>query len=361
MPYWMILPFVSLFLTALSLHAEPLHKTFSNWQITCNNLNSCVARSFPGDKGLVMTVSRHAGVNDRPLISIDYGNHYSGELNGAPLKDNLLLDGQRLRLDLKHWEVESHHLTTSHAISIDEFLQQVMDAGAIQLLYRPDASISLQGLKAALLLMDDIQGRVNGMSAWVKRGSRSAEDVTPEPEVPVIMPLSHPPLALTRDETTGLIDFGTWRINTDECSLDPQRREVSVAPLSDQKALLLISCEMGAYNVIDLAFEVTRSLPYVAKGVTLTLPFVPPSHTEKQLELVNAEYDASSGALLTYNKGRGLGDCGLATRWQYDGREFVLADYAEESTCDAWHGSADWPSLWTTQPPPTASVEITSQ
>ncbi len=346
MRYWMRLPFVLMFFS-VAAHSDPLQKTFSDWQITCNNQSSCVARNFPGDRGLVMTISRHAGMNDRPLLRIDYGNRFYGELSGAAIKDNLLLDGQRLKLDLKHWDVQNHHLTTAHAISINEFLLQVMDSDNIQLLYRPGATVSLHGLKAALLLMDEIQGRVNSTSAWIKPGGR--RDV-PEPAAPgEIAAPGNIPLALTQEESTGLIDFGTWRVNTDRCSLDPQRREVSVAPLSDEKALLLVSCEMGAYNVIDLAFEVTRTQPYVARGLTLTLPFMPPHQSEKKLELINAQYDASKSELVTYGKGRGLGDCGTVTRWQYNGRDFVLAEYAEEGTCDAWHGSDDWPTLWTSK------------
>ncbi|PIJ51578.1 hypothetical protein BL250_03360 [Erwinia sp. OLTSP20] len=361
MPRWMKF-FLSLsLLHAASLHAEPLQKVISDWQITCNNLNYCVARNIPGDNGLVMTISRHAGNNDRALIRIDYGNRYSGELAGGPLKDNLLLDQKRLKLDLKHWQVAAHHLSTAHTISLEEFLAQIMDADNIQLLYRQGATISLHGLKPALALMDEIQGRVNSQGAFVKRGDRPADAVPPEPVTPKVYPQPHPPAALTRDEASGLIDFGTWRINTDECSLDPQRRQVSVSPLTDDKALLLISCEMGAYNVIDLAFEITRVQPYVAKGISLKLPFTAPGQAEKDLELVNAEYDAASGELLTFSKDRGLGDCGVATRWQFDGGQFQLADYAREGTCDAWHSSDDWPALWTTvvarEPAATVSLE----
>ncbi|EXU74815.1 MULTISPECIES: DUF1176 domain-containing protein [Erwinia] len=351
MRYWMNCLLAMLLFTA-SLHAQPLQKIISDWQITCNNLNYCVARNFPADNGLVMTIARHAGSNDRPLLRIDYGSPYANELSGAALKDSLLLDGRRLKPDLKHWEVQPHHLTTAHAIAIDEFLVQTLNADNIQLLYRPAAAISLHGLKASLLLMDEVQGRLNGMSAWVKQGSRAASDVPPEPSMPVIVPPVNPPLALTRSESTGLIDFGTWRINADECSLDPQRREVSVSPLNDKKALLLVSCEMGAYNVIDRAYEVTRSEPYVVQQITLTLPFAPPGNTYKQMELVNAAFDPDTSQLVTFSKGRGLGDCGVTSRWQYTGSEFVLVEYAQEQTCDAWHGSDDWPTMWTslTQP-----------
>nr|WP_154324679.1 DUF1176 domain-containing protein [Pantoea sp. 201603H] len=349
MPYWMKPLFFLPFLFVASVKAAPLQKTFNGWQVTCDNLNFCVARSVPGNKGLVMTISRHAGVSDRPLLRIDYGNGYTGELHGGKLKDNLLIDQLRLKPDLKHWEVEPHHLVTSHAISIDEFLGQILDADTIQLTGQPQATISLHGLKAALLLIDDLQGRVNGMSAWIKRGDRVAYDVPPEPALPHMQAFDFVPEPLTREESRGLIDFGTWRVNTNECSLSPMRREVSVAPLTDDKALLLVSCEMGAYNVIDLAFAVTRTQPYTARGITLNLPFTPPNGNGKHLELINAEYDATTSQLLTFSKGRGIGDCGNASRWQFDGEEFVLAEYAEEGTCDAWHGSSDWPTLWVSQ------------
>ncbi len=109
--------------------ADPLQKSFSDWQVTCSNAGFCIARNIPGDKGLVMTIARHAGVNDRPLLRIDYGSAYSSEVPGGPLQDNLLLDHHRLRPDLKHWTVEPHHLTTSNATAIDEFLGQIPQCG----------------------------------------------------------------------------------------------------------------------------------------------------------------------------------------------------------------------------------------
>lgn len=361
MRYW-INCFLALLFIATCSQAQPLQKIFSDWQITCNNLNYCVARNVPGDNGLVMTISRHAGGSDHSLLRIDYGNEYTSELNGSALKDNLLLDGRRLKPDLKHWEVQPHHLSTVHAISIDEFLAQTMDANSIQLLYRPAATISLHGMKAALLLMDEVQGRLNNISAWIRRGHRPISEVPPEPLTPVIVPPAHPPSSLTRVESNGLIDFGTWRVNTDECSLDPQRREVSVSPLDDKKALLLVSCEMGAYNVIDLAYEVSRTEPYLARRITLTLPFMPAANSLKQLDLVNAAFDPDTSQLMTFSKGRGLGDCGIASRWQYTSGGFVLVEYAQEQTCDVWHGSDDWPTLWTSttqSQPAVGEVEMT--
>ena len=65
--------------------ADPVQKLFSDWQLTCNNAAHCVARSIPGDQGLVMTLSRSAGSDDKPLLRIDYGSAYSGAL---PLRNS---------------------------------------------------------------------------------------------------------------------------------------------------------------------------------------------------------------------------------------------------------------------------------
>lgn len=53
------------------------------------------------------------------------------------------------------------------------------------------------------------------------------------------------PTPLTHNELNDLLDYGTWRMNHSQCSLDPNRREVRVTALTDDKALMIISCEAG--------------------------------------------------------------------------------------------------------------------
>ncbi len=132
-----------------------------------------------------MTLSRHAGADDQPLLRIDYGSAYSGALPGPALKDNLLVDQRRLRPDFKHWDVEPHHLATRNPIAINEFLELTMDAKNLQLTFSASPQVSLRGMKAALLYMDDVQGRVNSMSAWVRRGERNGVPAAPAiPQLP---------------------------------------------------------------------------------------------------------------------------------------------------------------------------------
>lgn len=53
---------------------------------------------------------------------------------------------------------------------------------------------------------------------------------------------------------------------------------------------------------------------------------------------MNATFDEKSRELVTLAKGRGLTDCGIQTRWRFDGQRFRLVRYAAEPTCDNWHG-----------------------
>ncbi len=53
------------------------------------------------------------------------------------------------------------------------------------------------------------------------------------------------PTPLTHNELNDLLDYGNWRMNHSQCSLDPNRREVRVTALTDDKALMIISCEAG--------------------------------------------------------------------------------------------------------------------
>ena len=89
---------------------------------------------------------------------------------------------------------------------------------------------------------------------------------------------------LSRDELNDLMDYGNERMNSSACSLDPFRREVRVSALTDEKVLLMTSCEAGAYNTIWLAWLVSRQRPYIAHPVRLTLPFQPPGDAPRDVE-----------------------------------------------------------------------------
>ncbi|MDR8406400.1 DUF1176 domain-containing protein, partial [Acinetobacter baumannii] len=91
---------------------------------------------------------------------------------------------------------------------------------------------------------------------------------------------------LGREELNDLMDYGNERMTNSHCSLDPFRREIRVTALTDDKVLLMTSCESGAYNTVWLAWLVSRQRPYVAHQVRLTLPFQPPGEAPREIELI---------------------------------------------------------------------------
>jgi invasion protein IalB len=60
-------------LLAPQVRAAPAQQAFSDWQVTCNNQNFCVARNTGEHRGLVMTLSRSAGAKTDATLRIDLG------------------------------------------------------------------------------------------------------------------------------------------------------------------------------------------------------------------------------------------------------------------------------------------------
>ena len=334
-------------LVANAAIAAPAQKQFSDWQVTCNNQNFCSARNTGLHQGLVMTLSRGAGARNDVNLRIDLGNLESADVKVPPVEPRLRLDGEPIVLQQNEWKISPHHLMTNGADAINGLLNAIGNGDKVTLADGAGV-ISLSGFKAALLFIDSQQKRTGSETAWIKKGDAPPLSVPPAPPLKEVTASMAAPGPLSHDELNDLLDYGTWRMNNSQCSLDPLRREVRVFPLTDDKALMLTSCEAGAYNVVYLAWVVSRQKPFVARAIRLRLPFMPDSGST-DLELMNAGFDEHGKELTTLAKGRGLGDCGVATRWRYDGQRFRLVRYAEEPACDGWHKAGGWPTLWVTK------------
>ncbi|MGK9171967.1 DUF1176 domain-containing protein [Yokenella regensburgei] len=327
--------------------AAPVQQTFSDWQVTCNNQNFCVARNTGEHQGLVMTLGRSAGAHNDAALRIDFGGRELPSAKEPAIAPRLRLDGAPLVLAGERWRITPWHLMTDNPVTITTFLQAIQEGQSISL-QDGKGIISLVGLKAALLFIDAQQKRVGNKTAWIKKGDGPPLSVPPAPPLKEVALVNPTPTPLTHDELNDLLDYGNWRMNNSQCSLDPGRREVRVTALTDDKALLIIDCEAGAYNTVELAWLVSRVKPFASRLVRLRLPFTPASGSN-ELELMNASFDEKTRELTTLAKGRGLNDCGILTRWRFNGQRFNLVRYAEEPTCDNWHGPDAWPTLWVTR------------
>lgn len=335
-----------LFFVVCSALAEPIQQSFQDWQVTCNNQNFCQARNTGRHQGLVMTLSRSPGARTDVTLRIDLGNIDNAISNPVILASGMQLDGENLVLDGK-WRATPHHLYTDDARTITGLLEKIQPAQAITLIQGGEI-ISLAGLKGALRFIDAQQQRVGNETAWIKKGDQPPLKVPPAPALKAVKTTQDRPAPLTTAELNALTDYGTWRVDSHACSLDPARQEIHVSVLSSDKVLMMIDCEAGAYNVIQRAWLVSRQQPFVSRVLRLKLPFSQPDQAGT-LELTNATYNEASRELTTVDKWRGIGDCGVASRWRFDGQTFRLVRYAQESQCDGWHGADAWPTLWVTK------------
>ncbi len=94
---------------------------------------------------------------------------------------------------------------------------------------------------------------------------RTAAQRAPGTGIKGIAVINPTPVPLSEEERDDLLDYAAWRVNGIRCSLDPLRRETQVSALTDDKALLIVNCEAGAYNTIDLARVVSRKNARLAR------------------------------------------------------------------------------------------------
>ena len=225
-------------LIAPQVRAAPAQQAFSDWQVTCNNQNFCLARNTGEHRGLVMTLTRSAGAKTDATLRIDLGGLDTPSVKEPDIAPRLLLDNVPLKLDKQRWQLTPWHLKTDDAATITAFLKNIQEGKALT----PRGGkqvISLSGLKAALLFIDAQQKRVGSETAWIKKGDDPPLSVPPAPALKKVAIVNPTPTPLSHAELNDLLDYGTGRMNSSQCSLDPNRREVRVTALTDDKALLI--------------------------------------------------------------------------------------------------------------------------
>jgi hypothetical protein len=116
--------------------------------------------------------------------------------------------------------------------------------------------------------------------------------------------------------------------------------------------LVMVSCGSGAYNFSTAPFIGTSSDGKQWQFAPARFDYsggIAPAAGAPEL-LVNASWDSASQTISSFAKGRGLGDCGSAESYVWDGAIFRLISASGMSEC---RGSMEWLTLW------RAKVELT--
>jgi hypothetical protein len=305
-------------------------KTFRDWSVACDNGKTCEATSLaPGEANLQdvgMIIRRPAGADGAVSISLRSPSDQAGGVE-------LLADGKRIGSGT--WDGEG--VVLFDAATSAGIAAAIVNARGLALRSggAPLATISPAGASAALRYMDAEQQRENTPTALVAKGNRPFTATAPALPTVVAAPIARgeaakPSAALIADMR-----------RTSKCAADDFGTPTEEAfKLSESDTLVLISCGSGAYNAFSAPFIVTngKARPATSDHTYAVNP------DEKAFQLVNASWDPATARMSSDFKGRGLGDCGDASVWVWDGSRFRLVEAETEGNC---RGAVKWLRTWT--------------
>lgn len=307
---------------ALAATRDDVSFEYKDWALQCDNTRTCRASGYQDESGDSQPVSM--------LISRDAGP-------GAPVKIELTVysdeagpDGLQLSVGRKVFpKLQGKGTTTMPAKDVPELLHQLLNADSAKVRGGKETwTLSLAGVKAVLLKMDEAQGRVGTPGALVRRGER--------PESSVLTPLRAPKIKAVNplperagDEALGRRIYTAFAKDDKETVRDSCNGEdvpadqIAVHRLDGKNLLISVPCNMGAYNSSSLLWITNDREPYQPRSVE-----------------ANGEFDAASGKVHQSMKGRGIGDCWSYEDWQWDGRDFVLSGSGNSGMCRGFPGGA---------------------
>ena len=207
----------------------PAERTFRDWVVGCDNGRGCIALGMvPADdlNTAFIHVQREAGRGARPVVSIVLYDD-SGETPGGR-QIHLTIDGATIE------GVASRRLAEA-VPDFPGFLQATLSDNEVaplvaalrrgsQLSIAIDggaaADISLAGAMAALLFIDDVQGRVDSVGALARSGRRLASAVPEPPSLPLILAQPAPEGTGVDPRRAEAVTAGWARQAVRDCALD---------------------------------------------------------------------------------------------------------------------------------------------
>jgi hypothetical protein len=308
--------------TALAAAAGPVSFEYKDWALQCDNTRTCRASGYQDESGdsqpVSMLISRVAGPGTPVTIEVGVYSEEAGP------------DALQLSVGRKVFpKLQGNGGATVPARDVPELLRQLLNADTATVHGGKETwTLSLAGIKAVLLKMDEAQGRVGTPGALVRRGEHPESSVLPPlpaPKIKAVKPLPE----RAGDEALGRRIYAAFakadqETVRDSCNgQDVPADEVAVYRLDGKRLLISVPCGMGAYNFSSLLWIANDREPYQPRAVE-----------------ANGDFDPASGSVHSSMKGRGIGDCWSTEDWQWDGRDFVLSGRGDSGMCRGFPGGA---------------------
>ncbi|KAK0360700.1 hypothetical protein LTR94_026274 [Friedmanniomyces endolithicus] len=323
------------------LSARPDDRAFRDWRVTCDNGALCTAfaPSLEPDAGwlkLSLSPEAHAA----PAISLGIWSPGDAAPSAqAPL--TLTIDGRNFTAErIIDADPPSARIAGPDVAPIVRALAS--GKTAVVAFGKQKVTLSLRGAAAAMLFIDERQGRLETPNALVRVGDQPSRVRPPDLPQVVAAPLvdqsgfgsENPKLPAALE---GLQSVRACRSETSWNEY--VGKETFSARLGPQQELWGVPCFAGAYNI---GYRVFVTGPNGRDPMPVAFPQAMGGVAE---DAVNAVYDPRTRTLSAFNKGRGLGDCGIAQTWTWTGQAFVLKSQQEMSDCRGVSPD-QWPSRW---------------
>ncbi|KQM58936.1 MULTISPECIES: DUF1176 domain-containing protein [unclassified Sphingomonas] len=301
-------------------------RRFGDWVAGCDNGASCQAGSLAPEEGdppaLMLSVERAAGPEGGIVMRLRGSSLPALPLTAA-IDGDAVARGGTTRDD-------AVELTGAPALALAERMAQghvltITDAAGAAA-----ATLSLQGVAAALRWIDAEQGRAGTTGALVAKGTGAA--TRPAPSLPVVR------APAIRGESALLDPLLITRMRQQAACEGDDLPPATTKPLGGGRTLAIVPCSLGAYNLLSALFVVEQGAAKLAAFDT-----APGGDSGSETPLAfNAAFE--DGILDTNALGRGLGDCGVRQRYAWDGTRFRLIEQRQMDDC---RGNADFIRTWT--------------
>lgn len=321
-------------------------KVFKDWSAGCDNGGGCQAISLVDDDpsgssdwGGPISIFRTAGTDDmlkiRVLVQVAEIARYAVIVDGKTVHTGPMAEGD-YPIEIVGEEAKKI------AIAIARGRKLEVTGSNEKILTK----ISLAGSTAALRYIDRQQQRANTSTALIAKGRRTFRAV--RTEIPIVATNQWAP-AKRIPATTEIVDL----VENSPCKDDRFGVvEDQIFPLGEKdgryRALILMSCGSGAYNFSSAAYigeirgDEKKGSSWAFRPATYDLQPAWGGEGRPPL-LVNAHWEENQQILSSYAKGRGIGDCGSAESFVWDGQQFRLIEASGMQEC---RGAYEWITTW---------------
>jgi Protein of unknown function (DUF1176) len=313
---------------------------FADWGVGCDNTLSCEAVALQPEND----------ANDDLLSLVIGRNAETGELTVTAIGEASKNDRYSFRIDRRL--VQSGPMTTAGDGTITlngtdalKLVRAIVRGRELRLedsQGRLLGKASLRGSAAALRHIDIVQNRGGTRDALAVPGRKAkparflAAPVVTAKRIGAEGPTPDATAIIAHVESTGC---AKERQDLSEDSAYSLGQSGDTA-----RALVLVNCGAGAYNVSSVAYIAKRvgEGRWTFERARYDHDPVPPDDVGGPY-LINAAWMAEKQELSNFSKARGIGDCGSSESYVWDGAMFRLIEAYGMQEC---RGSLDWMQLW---------------